>query len=137
MVIYVSNNQRAKVLQKLMTSWCFPSIALTSNMPVEERMRHYLKFKEAKVRIMITTQLLGRGVDVEKVNMVINYDFPANSNDYLHRVGRAGRFGTNGVAVSLVSSPEDEKVLGEVESRFEAKMFELKGEITKESMTSV
>ena len=69
--------------------------------------------------------------------MVINYDFPANSNDYLHRVGRAGRFGTNGVAVSLVSSPEDEKVLAEVESRFEAKMFELKGEITKESMTSV
>ena len=91
-------------------------------------MRHFIQFKEVKSRILITTQVMGRGVDVEKVNMVVNYDFPANSNDYLHRVGRAG------VTMSFVSSEEDEKVLAEVESRFETHMHEIKGPITKEAL---
>lgn len=97
-------------------------------------MHNFLQFKEGKARILVTTPLFGRGVDVEKVNLVINYDFPVNSNEYLHQVGRAGRFGTNGMAVSFVSSPADEKILADVESRFETKMIELKGEITKESL---
>lgn len=133
-VIYVSSSTRARALQKLMTEWCFPCIALTANMPVEERMRHFIQFKEVKTRILITTQVMGRGVDVEKVNMVVNYDFPPSSNDYLHRVGRAGRFGTNGVTMSFVSTEEDEKVLAEVESRFETHMHEIKGAITKEAL---
>lgn len=133
-MIYVSSNQRAKALQRLMTEWCFPCIAITANMPVEERMRHFMQFKSVKTRILVTTQVFGRGIDVEKVNMVVNYDFPQNSNDYLHRVGRAGRFGTNGITMSFVSSEEDEKVLAEVESRFETNMHEVKGPITKESL---
>ena len=79
LVIYTSSNVRAKALQKLMNSWCFPCLAITSNMPTEERMRHFIAFKERKTPILITTDLFGRGVDVEKVNMVINYDFPATS----------------------------------------------------------
>lgn len=133
LVIYTSSNIRAKALQKLMHSWCFPCMAITSNMPTEERMRHFIAFKERKTPILIATDLFGRGVDVEKVNMVINYDFPANSDAYLHRVGRAGRFGTNGITVSFVASPEDEKVLGDVESRFETKMYSLNEPIIKES----
>ncbi|KAK8791307.1 ATP-dependent RNA helicase [Blastocystis sp. subtype 4] len=133
LVIYTSSNVRAKALQKLMNSWCFPCLAITSNMPTEERMRHFIAFKERKTPILITTDLFGRGVDVEKVNMVINYDFPATSDAYLHRVGRAGRFGTSGITVSFVASPEDEKVLGDVESRFETKMHSLQEPITKES----
>lgn len=116
-----------------MMSWCFPCIALTPNMPIQERMRHYLQFKEDKVRILITTNVFGRGVDVEKVNMVINYDFPKTSYDYMHRVGRAGRFGTNGITVSFVCSEEDEKVFADVESRFETKMMAIEGDVTKES----
>ena len=136
-VIFVDSPARAKALQKLMTDWSFPCISLTANMPVEERMRHYLKFKEAKVRILITTHMFGRGVDVEKVNMVVNYDFPKNSSDYLHRVGRAGRFGTNGITVSFVSGENDEKMFAEVESRFETKMFVITGEITKETFNTM
>ena len=134
-VIYVSSHTRATALQKLMESWCFPCIALTSAMRTHTRMHNFLQFKEGKARILVTTPVFGRGVDVEKVNLVINYDFPVNSNEYLHQVGRAGRFGTNGMAVSFVSSPTDEKILAEVESRFETKMIELKGEITKESLS--
>ena len=133
LVVYVSSNARARALAQLMEGWCFPCICVTSAMPVAERMRHFIAFKERKAPILVTTDLFGRGIDVERVNMVVNYDFPAGSDAYLHRVGRAGRFGTNGMKVSFVSSPEDEKVLQEVESRFEAKMHELKEPITKES----
>jgi ATP-dependent RNA helicase UAP56/SUB2 len=56
---------------------------------------------------MVTTDLFGRGIDIEKINIVVNYDMPSESDQYLHRVGRAGRFGTKGLAISFVSSPED------------------------------
>ena len=54
-------------------------------------------------RILVTTDLFGRGIDIERVNIVINYDFPDSSDQYLHRVGRAGRFGTKGLAISFIS----------------------------------
>ena len=60
---------------------------------------------------MVCTDLFGRGIDIEKVNIVINYDMPENSDQYLHRVARAGRFGTKGLAISLVSTKEDLEVL--------------------------
>ena len=57
-------------------------------------------------RILVSTDLFGRGIDIERVNIVINYDFPlpTDTDQYLHRVGRAGRFGTKGLAVSFISS---------------------------------
>ena len=132
-VIYTSNNARAQVLQKLMESWCFPCVAITSNMSTNNRMKNFLQFKANEKHILITTDLFGRGVDVDKMNMVINYDFPSDSNAYLHRVGRAGRFGTKGITVSFVSSEEDKKVLKEVEDRFVAKMHVLEEPITENS----
>lgn len=71
---------------------------------------------------MVTTDLMGRGIDIEKINIVINYDMPTESDQYLHRVGRAGRFGTKGLAISFISSPEDQQVLEDVQSRFEVKV---------------
>jgi len=62
---------------------------------------------------------------MEKVNIVVNYDMPDNSNTYLHRVGRAGRFGTKGLTITFTSSEEDEKILKDVQSRFEVKVPEL------------
>ena len=74
---------------------------------------------------ILTTDIFGRGIDMEKVNIVINYDMPDCSDTYLHRVGRAGRFGTKGLTITFVSSEEDEKVMKEVQSRFEVKVPEL------------
>ena len=56
--------------------------------------------------------------------MAINYDLPIDADSYLHRVGRAGRFGTKGLSISFVASEDDQKVLGEVEKRFDAKVPE-------------
>ena len=61
--------------------------------------------------------------------MVINYDFPDDSDQFLHRVGRAGRFGTKGIAISFVSSEQDKEILEKVQSRFEVNIPELPDEI--------
>mmetsp|Transcript_13206 Transcript_13206/g.32945 ORF Transcript_13206/g.32945 Transcript_13206/m.32945 type:complete len:87 (+) Transcript_13206:1456-1716(+) len=68
---------------------------------------------------MVATDLFGRGIDIERVNIVINYDMPEGPNPYLHRVGRAGRFGTKGLAITFSASPEDEEVLKQVQAKFE------------------
>ena len=57
---------------------------------------------------MVATDIFRRGIDVERVNIVINYDMPDSSDQYLHRVGRAGRFGTKGLAISFITTEEDE-----------------------------
>merc|ERR1711991_735751 len=80
-------------------------------------------------RIMVSTDLFGRGIDIERVNIVINYDMPKDSDSYLHRVGRAGRFGTKGMAISFTSSPEDEEMLKSVQSRFSGDISELPDQI--------
>lgn len=66
---------------------------------------------------------------IEPVNVVINYDFPNGSDQFLHRVGRAGRFGTKGLAISFVSSNEDQEILEKVQSRFEVNIPEQPDEI--------
>jgi ATP-dependent RNA helicase UAP56/SUB2 len=117
-VIFVSKLNRARELSKLLKDCMFPSICIHSGLKQEERIERFKAFKECKDRILVTTDLFGRGIDIERVNVVINYDFPDNSDQYFHRVGRAGRFGTKGFACSFVSTDEDKKVFEEVQSRF-------------------
>ena len=70
----------------------------------------------------MTSDILEKGIDIGKINIVINYDMPTESDQYLHRVRRAGRYGSKGLAISLISSEQDKKVLDDVNSRFEAKI---------------
>jgi len=117
-VIFVKSVGRASELNKLLMDCNFPSISIHGGMKQEERIEKYRKFKDFQSRIMVATNIFGRGIDIERVNVVINYDMPENSDTYLHRVGRAGRFGTKGLAISFVSSEEDGKVLNDVQARF-------------------
>lgn len=118
LIIFVRSVARASELNKLLVDCNFPSICIHSSMQQQERIDRYRKFKEFHSRIMVSTNLFGRGIDIERVNVVINYDMPENSDTYLHRVGRAGRFGTKGLAISFVSSQEDGKVLNDVQEQF-------------------
>lgn len=86
--------------------------------------KRFREFKEFGKRICVATDIFGRGIDVERINVAINYDLPIDADSYLHRVGRAGRFGTKGLSISFVAGEEDEKVLSEVEKRFDAKVPE-------------
>jgi ATP-dependent RNA helicase UAP56/SUB2 len=74
---------------------------------------------------MVCTDIFGRGIDIERVNIVINYDMPDSADTYLHRVGRAGRFGTKGLGITFVSSAGDTEILNQVQERFEVNITEL------------
>lgn len=132
-VIFVSKPQRAKQLSKLLEDINFPSICIYGGMPQPQRIERFKAFKEFKSRILVTTDLFGRGIDIERVNVVINYDFTDQSDQYLHRVGRAGRFGTKGLAISFISRKEDEEILQQVQSRFAVQIPEAPTTIDKSS----
>merc|ERR1712110_282925 len=128
-VIFVKSVQRAIALDKLLVECSFPSIAIHSGLKQEERIERYKQFKEFKKRIMVSTDLFGRGIDIERVNIVINYDMPGESDTYLHRVGRAGRFGTKGLAITFSGDDEDATVLKQVQERFEVNIGEMPSSI--------
>lgn len=135
--IFVKSVQRANELNKLLGECNFPSICIHSQMPQEERIARYKSFKDFNKRIMVATDVFGRGIDIERVNIVINYDMPDGADTYLHRVGRAGRFGTKGLAITFVSSAEDSQTLNQVQERFEVNITELPEDIAStEYMTS-
>jgi len=117
-VIFVKSVARANFLNKILQEGNFPSICIYGSMPQEERIERYRQFKEFQARIMVATDIFGRGIDVERVNVVINYDMPDSPDSYLHRVGRAGRFGTKGLAISFVASDEDANILNDIQVRF-------------------
>merc|ERR1711979_91127 len=128
-VIFVKSVQRAIALDKLLVECSFPSLAIHSGLGQEERIARYKQFKEFQKRIMVSTDLFGRGIDIERVNIVIDYDMPTDSDSYLHRVGRAGRFGTKGLALTFVSTDEDTEVLKKVQERFEVNIEEMPKQI--------
>ncbi|KAL9644518.1 hypothetical protein ABK040_009382 [Willaertia magna] len=144
LVIFVRTKYRTEKLEELLSKVGYNNLCSTmhSSMTQEERIKKYTEFKEYKKRIMISTDLLGRGIDIQRVNIVINYDMPDDADTYLHRVGRAGRFGTKGLAISFISSdmPDtfggqfkrtvtDEQVLEEIQKRFEVKIKEMPAQI--------
>jgi ATP-dependent RNA helicase UAP56/SUB2 len=125
-VIFVKSVPRAIGLNKLLNECNFPSVCIHSSMKQDERLTVYKQFKNGSKRILVATDLVGRGIDIERVNIVINYDMPETddrhgngADTYLHRVGRAGRFGTKGLAITFVSSKEDSDVLTSVQDRFD------------------
>lgn len=128
-VIFVKSVQRCMALAQLLTEQNFPAIGIHRGMTQEERLSRYQQFKDFQKRILVATNLFGRGMDIERVNIVFNYDMPEDSDTYLHRVARAGRFGTKGLAITLVSDENDAKILNDVQERFDVNITELPDEI--------
>ena len=82
-------------------------------------------------RVLITTDLLARGIDVQQVSLVINYDLPRNCENYIHRIGRSGRFGRKGVAINFVTA-EDVRTLRELETFYKTVCEEMPSSIAEE-----
>jgi len=128
-VIFVSSVRRAEELNKILNECNFPSTCIHGSLKQEERIAKYKAFKDFQTRMMVATDVFGRGIDISRVNVVINYDMPVDSDSYLHRVGRAGRFGTKGLAISFVSSKEEGEVLNDVQARFVVRVEPLPAQI--------
>jgi len=124
-VIFVRSVRRAIELDKLLRECSFPSVAMHAALRQEERLRLYESFKRFEHRILVCTDIWGRGIDIDRVNVCVNYDMPSSADAYLHRVGRAGRFGTKGLAITFVAGTDDSAVLESVQTRFEVSITEL------------
>jgi len=82
------------------------------------------EFRSGSSRVLITTDLLARGIDVQQVSLVINYDMPTNYENYLHRIGRSGRFGRKGVAINFVTE-QDAQFLRDLEQHYSTQIEEM------------
>lgn len=97
---------------------------LSGDLTVEQRLAVLDRFRVGLEKVLITTNVLSRGIDVEQVTIVVNFDLPMNQRQeadyetYLHRIGRTGRFGKNGIAINLVSSENDMKICKDIENHF-------------------
>ena len=135
-IIFVSHTKYAQKLQDIVNQEGFPSISSHGDMKQEQRIKIYNDFKDGKYRIMISTDLFGRGIDIEKINIVINFHMPNEADQYLHRVGRAGRFGTKGLTISFITTEKDLEILTNVQNRFEVKVEELPDQLDKSLYTN-
>ena len=95
-----------------------------ADMPKGDRERVMSTFRSGSSRVLVTTDLVARGIDVHHVNIVINFDLPSNKENYLHRIGRGGRYGRKGVAINFVSQ-QDVPLLREIENHYHTAIVEL------------
>merc|ERR1712070_1193721 len=92
----------------------FTVSSMHGDMPQKEREAIMAEFRGGDTRVLITTDVWARGIDVQQVSLVINYDLPNNREMYIHRIGRGGRFGRKGVAINFITS-DDVRTLRDIE----------------------
>lgn len=123
-LIYVNKRQKAEWLAKQLASQGFTLEYIHGDMDVIERKKRMEDFRSGTVRILISTDLLARGIDVQQISLVVNYELPLQRENYVHRIGRSGRYGKKGVAINLVTT-EEKVVMKEIESHYSTTMLEL------------
>merc|ERR1712206_45606 len=116
----VFSNTRRKVdwLTEKMHERDFTVSAMHGDMDQKERDVIMREFRSGSSRVLITTDLLARGIDVQQVSLVINYDLPTNRENYIHRIGRGGRFGRKGEAINFVTN-QDVRMMRDIERHYQ------------------
>ena len=102
-MIYCNTRRKVDWLTKKMQEKEHSVSAIHGDMEQNERSAIMKEFRTGCTRVLITTDLLARGIDVQQVSLVINFDLPPNRENYIHRIGRSGRFGRKGTAINFVT----------------------------------
>jgi ATP-dependent RNA helicase DDX6/DHH1 len=102
-IIFCNSVNRVELLAKKITELGYSCFYIHAKMKQEDRNRVFHEFRNGATRHLVSSDLFTRGIDIQSVNVVINFDFPKNSETYLHRIGRSGRFGHLGLAVNLIT----------------------------------
>lgn len=105
-IVYCNKKQKADELRDVLVEKSFSVSVLHGDMMQKEREDIMKEFRSGKTRILITTDILARGIDIQQVSLVINYDMPKYPQTYIHRIGRSGRFGRKGSAINFVTNKE-------------------------------
>jgi len=127
-IIYVNHRRKVDELAARMISDQHTVSKMHGDMPQADREVIMKEFRSGSSRVLITTDLLARGIDVQQVSLVVNYDLPASFENYIHRIGRSGRFGRKGVAINFVTKPDFEH-LRFIESYYNTQIEPLPAEI--------
>jgi len=116
-LIYCNTKKRVEELEKYMTDKDFTVSAIHGEMDQLKRDVVMKQFRQGTIRVLITTDVLARGIDVQQVGLVINYELPFKKEIYIHRIGRAGRFGKKGTAINFVL-PKDATFIKEIQDHY-------------------
>ncbi|KAJ4851153.1 hypothetical protein Tsubulata_003239 [Turnera subulata] len=128
-VIFVNTRRKVDQLTDKMTAADHTVSATHGEMKQQERDIIMREFRSGSSRVLITTDLLCRGIDVQQVSLVLNYDLPTQPEKYLHRIGRSGRFGRKGVAINFVTN-EDRQMLADIQRFYNVVIEELPSDVS-------
>ena len=123
-VIFCNTRRKVDWLTDKLTARDFTVSAMHGDMDQSQRDIIMKEFRSGSSRVLIATDLLARGIDVQQVSLVINYDLPANRENYIHRIGRGGRFGRKGVAINFVTA-DDVRMMREIEQFYSTQIEEM------------
>jgi len=123
-IIYCNTRRKVDWLTDKMGQKDFTVSSMHGDMTGQERELIMKEFRSGSTRVLITTDLLARGIDVQQVSLVINYDLPANRENYIHRIGRSGRFGRKGVSINFVTG-DDVRAMRELEAFYNTQIEEM------------
>jgi superfamily II DNA/RNA helicase len=132
-IIFCNTIRKVEWLEQNLKQNNFTITVIHSNMTQTERDNTVKDFRDGKTRLLLTTDLLSRGIDIPQVNMVINYDLPPNKETYVHRIGRCGRFDKKGVAITMVkmTDPTDVKTFNKMKHFYKMDIREMPDSIEK------
>ena len=128
-VIFCNTKQKVDWLATKMKESNFTVSAIHGDMTQDDRERVMEEFRSGSSRVLIATDLWGRGIDVQQVSLVICYDLPLNRELYIHRIGRSGRFGRKGVAINFVKT-EDVRTLRDIEHFYRTEIAEMPANVS-------
>jgi len=123
-VIFCNTNKRVAYLTSRLVEQGYPAACIHGQLSGEERTIIMERFRNGNIRVLICSDLLARGIDIQTVSVVLNYDIPQSRETYLHRIGRSGRFGRRGVAISFVTY-RDVPIVRDLEKYYDTKLDEL------------
>jgi translation initiation factor 4A len=127
-IIYANDVRRVKDLYEMMTKEGFAVCCIHREMTKQERSDAIKQFREGGYRMLISSNITARGIDVQQVNTVINFDIPRSVDVYLHRIGRSGRWGRKGVAINFVTKM-DVRQMKTIEAHYGANIEEMPAEL--------
>lgn len=128
-VIFCNTKRRVDWLAEQLSLKDFTVSSLHGDMEPSQRELIMREFRSGSSRVLITTDLLARGIDVQQVSLVINYDMPSDRESYLHRIGRSGRYGRKGVAINFITA-EERELKEELERFYHTQISELPTKFT-------
>jgi len=123
-VIFCNSKSRVEWIQRRLQAHNYPVSITHGDLSMEDRTNILNDFRLGKSRILITTDLLCRGIDVQQVGLVINFDMPQSDEAYIHRIGRSARFGRKGVAINFITTEDLERIKS-LEKTYDTKIVPL------------